>query len=165
MCAFSPGPVRQLRGLRRVRNVRFGVGNSGDRGQPTRAGRLRYPCQSMGARILIVDDEPEDAELTRRRLSSLGAEIVLHDGPEGAVAEMHTGSYDLVLLDVNMPGFSGLQILGAMDKARVKGKVVLFSSIEERGLQEMAASAGVDYLSKSLSKNDLVARVGAFLAG
>ena len=119
----------------------------------------------MPGRILIVDDEPEDAELTRRRLASLGAEIQLHDGPEGAVEAMHSGQYDLVLLDVNMPGFSGLQILGAMDKSRVRGKVVLFSSIEERGLQEMAASAGVDYLSKSLSKDELVARVGEMLPG
>jgi CheY-like chemotaxis protein len=116
-------------------------------------------------RILIVDDEAEDGELTRRRLASVEASIDFHEGPAGAVDAMHSGNYDLVLLDVNMPGFSGLQILGALDKDKARGRVILYSSIEEKGLAEMSASAGVEYLSKSIPKDDLVARVRAWLDG
>ena len=118
-----------------------------------------------GARILIVDDDPDDAALTQRKLEPLGATVDFHEGASGAAEAIMSGEHDVVLLDVNMPGLSGLQILGSLDKSKIKGKVVLFSAIDETGLREMASAAGVEHLSKSASRADLLEHVKSLLPG
>ncbi len=111
--------------------------------------------------VLIVDDDADFGELTQRRLRSIDADVVFHEGPEGAIERIGEGGFALVLLDINMPGLSGLQILDALKQRGDADKVVLFSSMDERALEEIAKTAGVDYLSKSASKDELLARVAA----
>jgi chemotaxis family two-component system response regulator Rcp1 len=91
--------------------------------------------------LLLVDDNPADVALAREALAETGRESCLHSvqGGEEAIAFLrHSGKYahavrpDLVILDLNLPKTSGLQVLAAMkadpDLRRIP--VVIFSSSE-----------------------------------
>ena len=109
-------------------------------------------------RVLIVDDDPASAELTQRRLKSV-ADVDFNDGPDGAIERIQSGAYDVILLDLNMPGTSGLQILDALKKHGDSSKIVLYSSMDEGALKEISKTAGVDYLTKSATKEEMVAKI------
>jgi CheY-like chemotaxis protein len=109
-------------------------------------------------RVLIVDDDPASAELTERRLKSV-ADVDFNEGPEGALAKIETGGYDVVLLDLNMPGTSGLHSLDVLKKMGNASRVVLYSSMDESALAEIARTAGVDYLTKSATKDEMIAKI------
>jgi CheY-like chemotaxis protein len=111
-------------------------------------------------RVLIVDDDPASAELTERRLKSV-ADVEFNHGPEGAVLKIEAGGYDVVLLDLNMPGTSGLHILDVLKKTGNASRVVLYSSMDESALAEIARTAGVDYLTKSATKDEMIAKIVA----
>ncbi len=116
-----------------------------------------------GTRVLIVDDDANDGELTRRRLSGIRATVELHQGAEGALERIQDGDYALVLLDLNMPGISGLQILNALKTGGDTTKVLLYSSMDAAGLAQIGESAGVPFLTKSTEKSELVALVESLL--
>ena len=64
----------------------------------------------MRNNILVVDDEVDACLVMRAALRKAGFEVgVVHDG-EAALAEFHAGKYDLVMLDVDMPGMSGYEV-------------------------------------------------------
>ncbi len=109
-------------------------------------------------RVLIVDDDPASAELSQRRLKS-AADVDFNNGPEGALARIESGEYDVILLDLNMPGTSGLHILDVLKKLGDSSKVVLYSSMDESALAEIARTAGVDYLTKSATKDEMIAKI------
>jgi CheY-like chemotaxis protein len=115
------------------------------------------------AKVLIVDDDAADGELTQRRLAGVDAEVHFHHGARGAYEKILEEGYAVVVLDVNMPGITGLQVLTSLRMDSVFTKVLLFSSMEEEGLAQIAKSAGVQYLTKGASKEQLVDRVQALL--
>ncbi len=116
-------------------------------------------------RVLIVDDDPTDGELAQRRLGALDIDVDFHDGPEGAVDRIRDGGYAVVLLDLNMPGISGLQILHALRESHSDIRVLLYSAMEEPSLADVAKTAGVDHLNKTASRTALVDKVRSLLAG
>jgi two-component system competent response regulator ComA len=111
-------------------------------------------------RVLIVDDDPASAELTQRRLESV-ADVDFNDGPEGALERIENGGYDVILLDLNMPGTSGLQVLDMLKKHGDSSKVVLYSSMDESQLAEISRTAGVDYMTKSATKDEMIDKITA----
>jgi DNA-binding response OmpR family regulator len=112
------------------------------------------------ARILIVEDEKPINNLIMRNLSLVGHECTqLFDG-ESAVKAIWDGKFDLVLLDVMLPGLSGFEIL-----PRLQGLPVIFVTAKAgvadrlRGLQLGAD----DYITKPFEVLELVERVKAVL--
>jgi CheY-like chemotaxis protein len=116
-----------------------------------------------GPKVLIVDDDPNDGELTRRRLAGIPGTVEFYEGAEGAVEHIQAGDYGLVLLDLNMPGISGLQILNALKSHGDSTKILLYSSMDEAGLAQIGQTAGVPYLTKSASKDALVELVESLI--
>jgi len=114
-------------------------------------------------RVLIVDDDEADGELTMRRLEALDADVDFHPGPEGAVEKIQQGGYAVVLLDLNMPGISGLQILDSLKQEGATARVLLYSAMETEALAEIGKAAGVAYLNKSAARSVLVERVRALI--
>jgi DNA-binding response OmpR family regulator len=115
-------------------------------------------------RILVVEDERTLAGFIGQALDADGyAVTVVHDGI-AAEAEARTGDYALVLLDVMLPGRSGLEVLDAIRAEKPQLPVILLTargSIEQRveGLDRGAT----DYVTKPFSFEELLARVRAHL--
>ena len=65
-------------------------------------------------RLLIVDDEEASRYGIRRALESFGYDIAEADSAEAARALMTNAKFDLLLLDVNLPGISGLEFLAQL---------------------------------------------------
>src|SRR5665213_2657397 len=63
------------------------------------------------ARLLVVDDIPDNRELLRRRLERLGYEVAEADGGLAALELIGREAFDLILLDVMMPEMDGLEVL------------------------------------------------------
>ena len=126
------------------------------------------PGMPEAARILIVDDDADSGELTRRRLARGGLDADFHQGPFGSMAAFDKGDYLVVILDVMMPGLSGTNLIQALwERAeRQRPRIMLYSSLDEGALREKAQKHGADaYLTKAASKAELVERVRKLLDG
>lgn len=117
----------------------------------------------MGARILIIDDDPKISAMMRRGLTFEGYEVeVTNNGLEGL---RHTveNEPDLILLDVNMPGINGHEVCRRIRKGSkipilmVTGRDSVADKVE--GL-ELGSD---DYLVKPFAFEELVARIKALL--
>lgn len=116
-------------------------------------------------RILIIDDDVNFGELTRRRLERLGFVVKFHPGPMGAMPELLTGKYDAVLLDMNMPGLTGTEVM-RMIRSSSSGsiKVMFFSSMDVPDLRRLAEAHGADgYVSKGASSKEFEIRLKAMM--
>ena len=112
--------------------------------------------------ILIVDDEPSIAQLIAMTLEPLGQPLIIaHDG-ERAADLLETQKFDLVILDVMLPGVDGFAL---MDYIAPTGTPVVFLTAKNavadrvRGLKLGA----YDYIIKPFDSKELVARVKAVL--
>jgi DNA-binding response OmpR family regulator len=116
------------------------------------------------ARVLVVEDEPGIVDFVQRGLQAAGflVEAAL-DGIEGERLALRD-DFDAIVLDLMLPGRSGLEILASVRRARPSLPVIVLtarSEIEDRvgGLD----AGAVDYLVKPFSLAELVARVRAQL--
>ena len=69
---------------------------------------------AAGARILIVDDEPSIRDLLMRLLSKSGYAVSVADTGEAALEALVAGKFDAVMVDKNLPGIGGLDVLRAI---------------------------------------------------
>lgn len=116
---------------------------------------------SEGRPLLVIDDDRKLCGLIRDYLSPLGWKVEMrHTGPEG-LEEAKVGSYEAVILDVMMPGMDGFEVLRELRKTSVVPVLMLTAMGEEAdrivGL-EMGAD---DYLPKTFSSRELLARLRA----
>jgi two-component system, OmpR family, copper resistance phosphate regulon response regulator CusR len=115
-------------------------------------------------RLLVIEDEVKLAQYLHKGLSENGHVVDLaHDGIEGR--RLATGGdYDLVLLDLMLPGVDGFGVLSALRAAGRATPVLMLTArdrVEDRvrGLE----SGADDYLVKPFAFSELLARVGALL--
>jgi len=114
--------------------------------------------------ILVVEDEKRLAALLRRVLTEERHAVdVAYDGPEGFDLAS-SGNYDLVILDLMLPGLDGLAISRRMREAGIDTPILMLTA---RGAVEdrvAGLNAGADdYLVKPFAMEELLARVGARL--
>lgn len=114
-------------------------------------------------RILVVDDELTIAESVAARLRAEGFTVGLaHDGP-AAVAAAGTFQPDLVVLDVMLPGFDGLEVCRRIQAERAVPVLMLTARTDETD-QLIGLGVGADdYLTKPFSLRVLTARIHALL--
>ncbi len=108
-------------------------------------------------RVLIVDDEEAARYGMRRALSTLGYNITEADSAEAARALIRQQAPDLMLLDVNLPGISGLDFLRELGEANGNRPLVIIITAHgsERMAVEAVKSGAYDYLSKPFELDDL----------
>jgi DNA-binding response OmpR family regulator len=117
-----------------------------------------------GARVLLIEDEPGIVDFVRRGLEGHGFEISAEtDGVAGERAALEEG-VDVVVLDLMLPGRSGMEILQTLRAAKPHLPVIVLTArgeVEDRvaGLDSGAA----DYLVKPFSVSELAARIRAQL--
>jgi DNA-binding response OmpR family regulator len=118
---------------------------------------------SEARRILVVDDEPTIAESVAARLRAEGfAVTVAGDGP-AAVASVAEVAPDLVVLDVMLPGFDGLEVCRRIQASRAVPVLMLTARDDETDLLVGLGVGADDYLTKPFSMRELAARVHALL--
>jgi DNA-binding NtrC family response regulator len=108
-------------------------------------------------RLLIVDDEEAARYGMRRALSTFGYNITEADSAETARALLKQQQPDLMLLDVNLPGMSGLDFLRELKDSNGAGPLVIIVTAHgsERVAVEAVKSGAHDYLSKPFELDDL----------
>ncbi len=114
-------------------------------------------------RILVVEDEPTIAESVAARLRAEGFTVATaHDGP-AAVATAKTFEPDLVVLDIMLPGYDGLEVCRRIQAERPIPVLMLTARTDETD-QLIGLGVGADdYLTKPFSLRVLTARVHALL--
>jgi DNA-binding response OmpR family regulator len=124
------------------------------------------PRHSTGDRILLVDDEPRILDFVRRGLAAEGYSVdVATEGEEGLRLAL-TESYDLVILDVLMPGLDGRGILHQLLARKPSQAVLILSALSNTAAKVALLELGAeDYLVKPFSLDELLARVRARLRG
>ena len=113
--------------------------------------------------ILVVDDEPPMRKLLSSNLKASGYSVrSATDGTE-ALKLIEEHPFDLLLLDVTMPGVDGLQVLEAVRRGTATPVLVLSGRGRERDKVEALDLGADDYLSKPFGVGELLARVKALL--
>jgi two-component system KDP operon response regulator KdpE len=115
------------------------------------------------ARILVVDDEPQIRRVMRATLVGKGYMVsTAHDGEE-ALEKVREERYDLILLDINMPGIGGLETCRII-RSRSDIPIVILSirNTEKEKVEALDAGAD-DYVTKPFSTPELLARIRAAL--
>jgi two-component system KDP operon response regulator KdpE len=115
------------------------------------------------SRILVVDDEPQLRRALRSTLSALGFVVSDAETGEAALERVREEQFDLILLDVNMPGISGLEICRAL-RARSDVSIIMLTVRDRAEDKIEALDAGADgYVTKPFDVNELLARIRATL--
>ena len=124
------------------------------------------PARSRGGRILVVDDEPHIRRVLDAMLGKEGFDVVLaSDGSEGLQA-ISSGNVDLVILDLLMPGATGLEVLAKIrtDPDNADTPVIILTAKGQDADREAAFAGGADdFLTKPFSPRKLVARIREIL--
>lgn len=113
-------------------------------------------------RILIIEDEPELARHVSRALTRHGHDTTTkHDGLAGLQAALDELP-DLIVLDLNLPGLNGLDVLARLRAAGTASRVIILTARGEVEHRVKGLKAGADdYLAKPFSLEELIARVEA----
>src|SRR6185295_19969146 len=114
-------------------------------------------------RVLVVEDERTIAEAVAARLRAEGFVVqVAGDGPAAVAAARRTPP-DLIVLDVMLPGFDGLEVCRRIQAQRPVPVLMLTARGDETDLLVGLAVGADDYLTKPFSLRELAARVHALL--
>src|SRR6202140_5900792 len=113
--------------------------------------------------ILVVDDDPQIRRVLKIMLTGQGYEIDDAKCGEAALEKLHKRRFDLVLLDVGMPGMSGLETCRAI---REQSEIaIIMLTVRDRDVDKIEAlDAGADdYVTKPFKSIELSARIRAAL--
>ncbi len=105
-------------------------------------------------KILLVDDEESIHLLYREELEEEGYEVHSALSGEEALEKLNIISPDLVILDINMPGMNGIDVLRRLKEINQKLPVILSSAYQEFK-QDLASWASDDYIVKSSNLDEL----------
>ncbi len=113
-------------------------------------------------RVLVVDDEPAIRRALRLPLTELGFQMAEASRGEEALRALRAASYDVVLLDIKMPGIGGIETLKRI-RSVAPHQLVLMLTVrnhEEDKVEALELGAD-DYITKPFSTRELIARIRA----
>jgi two-component system KDP operon response regulator KdpE len=111
-------------------------------------------------RILIVDDEQAIRRALRPPLIELGFQFAEASRGEEALQLLRSGVYDVVLLDINMPGIGGIETLRRIRSFAPRLPVLMLTVRDGEGEKVEALELGADdYITKPFSTRELIARI------
>ena len=115
-------------------------------------------------RILVIEDEAKVASFIRRALEEESYAVdVCEDGAQG-LGLIGSGSYDLVILDLMLPGLPGMEVLTAIRKEQSAVPVLILTARSQVDQKVKGLDAGADdYLTKPFAIEELLARVRVLL--
>ena len=113
--------------------------------------------------ILVVDDEPQILRVMRTGLPPRGYEVRTASGGKEALEEVRKEMPDLVILDLVMPGMSGLEVCQRVREFTTIPIIILSAKGSESDKVAALDSGADDYVTKPFGMNELLARVRAVL--
>jgi DNA-binding response OmpR family regulator len=112
--------------------------------------------------VLVVDDEPGVVSFVARALRGRGFEVDVADTGDGALAKARDRQYDVVLLDLRMPGTNGVTVLRELREMHPDENVVVVSAAADTRIKVRCLELGAsDFVAKPFELAELVARVAA----
>lgn len=118
----------------------------------------------MAGLILVIEDEPGIVDFLERGLRAHGFEVVSALDGESGIERAQSGDVDLIVLDLMLPGRSGLEVLEWLRSSQPGLPVIVLTALDEVEHRVTGLDAGAaDYLTKPFSLNELAARIRAQL--
>jgi two-component system, OmpR family, alkaline phosphatase synthesis response regulator PhoP len=119
---------------------------------------------TMTQRLLVIEDEPTLARLLSYNLTSEGYEVVVEDHGQTGYETALQQDFDLILLDLMLPGMNGFEIMSKLRSEGVMTPVIILTAknAEEEVVQGLKSGAD-DYITKPFGVAELLARVAAVL--
>jgi DNA-binding response OmpR family regulator len=115
-------------------------------------------------RILVVEDEQKVADALREGLEDERYDVVVERTGEGAFFRVNTETFDVVVLDLTLPGRDGLEILRALRQRRMETPVLVLTARDSLEDRVTGLDAGADdYLVKPFAFAELLARIRALV--
>lgn len=121
-----------------------------------------------GANVLLAEDEPISGALTEKLLQQAGVQVTLVENGRKAVEEIERGTYQVVLMDVQMPVMDGLAATQEIrTRERQRGghqSIIALTAHAMQGDRERCLQAGMDdYLTKPINKDQLIDMLTKYL--
>ncbi|HQV12162.1 MAG TPA: response regulator transcription factor [Nitrospira sp.] len=115
-------------------------------------------------RVLVVEDETKVGSFIKRALEEESYAVDLcEDGAQGLDLAL-TGSYDLIMIDLMLPGLPGMEVLTRLRKEKIQTPVLILTAQSKVDQRVKGLDAGADdYLTKPFAIDELLARVRALL--
>ena len=100
-------------------------------------------------KVLLVDDEVDFLEIMEERLSARGVDVVTSESAEDALKQIDTDIFDVVILDLQMPGMNGLEVLKRIKARHPEIQVILLTghATVEKGVEAIRLGA-IDFVEK-----------------
>src|ERR1700682_1110421 len=110
--------------------------------------------------ILVTDDDPNLRRVLRRTLDALGFKVVESSNGEQALQEIQARRFDVVLLDVNMPGIGGIETCRQIRRKAPRLQILMLTVRDREADKIEALDGGADdYITKPFSIQELAARL------
>jgi two-component system, OmpR family, alkaline phosphatase synthesis response regulator PhoP len=120
---------------------------------------------TVTGKILIVDDELILRQTLARILQHAGFEVTTAENGEQGLAFLETTNFDLVYLDIRMPGLAGSEVLGLIHASHPSLPVILFTAQPDiNSAMEAIRNGATDYLVKPLKPDVIIERTKTILA-
>lgn len=113
--------------------------------------------------ILVIDDDPQIRRVMKMTLSTHGYVVADARTGEEGLNELRSGTYDLVVLDMNMPGMGGIETCRLIRSSSEIAIIMLTVNNTEKDKVEALDAGADDYVTKPFSTPELLARIRAAL--
>ncbi|HQT52067.1 MAG: response regulator [Phenylobacterium sp.] len=152
---FAGYLIKPLRRASLAERVLAVLGEGAQRADAVEDERIA-PAIAPGARVLLVEDNAINALLARTLLAREGCKVDHAGGGEDAMAALKVGRYDLILMDMRMPGMSGLDATRALRASGLDTPVVALTANAFEDDRHACLAAGMnDFLVKPLAPDAL----------
>jgi two-component system KDP operon response regulator KdpE len=118
---------------------------------------------TKGARILVVDDEPQIRRSLQVNLESKGYAVETAETGEEAIGAFHNRHPDVIILDLIMPGTGGGEVVRRIRESSTVPIIVLSAIGDERRKVEALEAGADDYMTKPFGMEELLARIRSLL--
>lgn len=125
-------------------------------------GQVQNPL--VGVRVLAVDDSADNRELITKILSGAGLDVTEAESGEEALNQAFKQQYDLVLMDIQMPGLDGFGTLSGLRKQGFQGPIIALTAHAMKEDRDRAFAAGfADHLTKPINSKLLLQSIQSHL--
>ncbi|KJS32890.1 MAG: chemotaxis protein CheY [Desulfatitalea sp. BRH_c12] len=114
----------------------------------------------MAEKVLLVDDEKDFLSVMSERMAARGMDVTAADSAEEALAQVESGGFDAIVLDLMMPGMDGIETLKAIKQRNPTLQVILLTghATLEKGIEAMKLGA-MDFVEKPADLDQLTQKI------